>query len=132
MTAGIALTIGGLAGCAPARPPSPPAAAVTIDGRSALQTQSVTCNQQQWTWMVAVGDTASGAEFTVDTSKDKPAAVSVHINNVGGFSGIYSQGNGDADTRVSGEIFTIAGTANGIHTDTQEPASAQYKIVARC
>jgi hypothetical protein len=129
---GIGVAVACLAGCSAANAPSPPAAAVTINGSSALQTHAVTCRQLQWTWMIAIGDAASGADVSVDTSKQTPTATAVHINGVGGFSGISSQGNGDVDTRVSGEIFTVAGTANGVRTDTHEPASASYKIVARC
>ncbi len=127
-----ALTVACLAGCASPKAANPPAAGVTINGSDALQTQAVRCTQLQWTWRIDIGDAASGANVNVDTSKANPTATSVHINNVGGFSGIYSQDNGDADTRVSGETFTIAGTANGIQTETNQPASAQYKIVARC
>ena len=130
--AGIALTVACLAGCSSPQAPGPPAAGVTINGSDALQTQAVTCRQLQWTWTIDIGDAASGANLSVGTGEQKPAAISVHINNVGGFSGMYSQSDGAADTRVSGETFTIAGTANGIRTDTKEPASAQYKIVARC
>jgi ipoprotein LpqH len=129
---GAALTVACVAACSSSKAPNPPAAGVTINGSDGLQTQAVRCTQVQWAWTIDVGDAGSGAKVRLDTSGQKPAAVSVHIHNVGGFSGIYSKDNGDADTRVSGETFTIAGTANGIHTDTQEPATAQYKIVARC
>jgi lipoprotein LpqH len=112
------LTIAVLAGCSAPKMPNPPAAGVTVNGSNALQTRAVQCTQLQWTWMIDIGQT--------------PSATLVHIHNVGGFSGIYSQGNGDADTRVSGQTFTISGTANGIHTDTNQPASAHYTIVARC
>ena len=130
--AGIALTVACLGGCSSHELPGPPAAGVTINGSDALQTHAVTCKQLQWTWRIDIGDAASGADVIVDTSKENPAATSVHINNVGGFSGIYSQNNGAADTRVSGETFTIAGTANGVRTDTREPASARYRIVVTC
>ena len=127
-----ALTIAVLAGCSSPQMPNPPAAGVTINGSSALQTQAVQCRRLQWTWMINIGDAGSGADVDIDTSGRTPSTTSVHIHNVGGFSGIYSQGNGDADTRVSDETFTITGTANGIHTETAEAASARYKIVARC
>jgi lipoprotein LpqH len=126
------LTIAVLAGCSAPKMPNPPAAGVTVNGSNALQTRAVQCTQLQWTWMIDIGDTGSGANVHIDTSGQTPSATLVHIHNVGGFSGIYSQGNGDADTRVSGQTFTISGTANGIHTDTNQPASAHYTIVARC
>ncbi|MBV8348181.1 MAG: lipoprotein LpqH [Mycolicibacterium sp.] len=127
-----ALAIAVLAGCSSPQLPNPPAAGVTINGSSALQTQAVHCTQVQWAWTINIGDAGSGANVNIDTSGQAPSTTSVHIHNVGGFSGIYSQGNGDADTRVSGVTFTITGTANGIHTETAEAASADYKIVARC
>ena len=130
--AGFVLAAACLAACSSSAAPNPPSAAVTINGIDALQTHAVKCTQLQWTWMINVGDTASGATITVDPSNETPTTTAVHITNVGGFSGIYSQNNGAADTRVSGETFTIAGTANGVHTDTWEPTSARYKIVAQC
>ena len=126
------LTMAVLAGCSTPKMPNPPAAEVTINGSNALQTQAIHCRQLQWTWMIDIGDPSSGANVNVDTSGQTPSATSVNIHNVGGFSGIYSHGNGDADTRVSGQTFTVSGTANGIHTDTDQPATAHYTIVARC
>lgn len=131
-----ALIVACLAGCSSSKAPSAPAAGVTINGSNALQTQTVHCRQLQWTWMIDIGTddgpNSSGAQINLDAGGRQPTAMSVHIHNVGGFSGIYSQGNGEADVRVSGETFTVSGTANGIHTDTHEPASAQYRIVTRC
>ena len=52
---------------------------------------------------------------------------------MGGFTGLYSQGgNGDANMSFSGDKYTISGTANGFKTDTNEPASAAFKISATC
>jgi len=132
VAAGAAVTIALLAGCSSPQPPTPPSAGVSINGGNALQTEAVECTQLQWSWTIDIGDTESGAKVNIDGSGQTPTATSVHIHNVGGFSGISSQGNGNADTRVSDQTFTITGTANGIDTDSARPASAQYKIVARC
>ena len=129
---GAALAVACLAACSSPPMPSPPAAGVTINGGNVLQTQAVGCSQLQWMWTIDIGNAASGARVTVDTSGPTPAATTVHINSLGGFTGTYSQGNGTADTKVSGKTFTVAGTANGFDTTSNLPASAQYRIVARC
>jgi hypothetical protein len=47
---------------------------------------------------------------------------------------MYSRGGGSsADMSMSGDKFTITGTANGFKTDKpNEAASAEFKIIATC
>ncbi len=58
----------------------------------------------------------------------------MRIQNLGGFTGMYSRGGeGDAEMSMSGDKFTISGTANGFKTDKpNEAASATFKIVVTC
>jgi hypothetical protein len=47
---------------------------------------------------------------------------------------MYSRGgDGTADMSMTGDKFTVSGTANGYRTDKPgEPASATYKIFVSC
>ena len=66
--------------------------------------------------------------------RNRRQSQSVHIQNLGGFTGMYSQGGGgDANMSMSGDKFTVSGTANGYKTDKpDEPATATYKIIVTC
>lgn len=108
---------------------------MTINGNTVASQKAVTCTQQKWYWTITVGDLdVSGVKAMVNRTDDKLTAQSVHITNMGGFTGMYSQGDGgDASASFSSETFTITGTANGYNTYTpNEPASARFKIVATC
>jgi hypothetical protein len=84
--------------------------------------------------MINIGGDLAGAKVVVDQRAQPLSTISVRIQNLGGFTGMYSKGDGgDADMSFSGEKFTITGTANGFKTDKPgEPASAAFKIVATC
>ncbi|WP_231994725.1 lipoprotein LpqH [Mycobacterium sp. ACS4054] len=124
-----------LLGACSSRPPSQIAstASVTIDGND-RNFHIVKCGQLEWTRTIDIGGDFSGAKVVIDESAQQPAATSVHIRNLGGFSGMYSRGgDGNADTSMSGGKYTISGTANGYKTDKPgEPASASFKITVTC
>ena len=76
-----------------------------------------------------------GATAVVDQTAHPFTVTSVHIQNVGGFTGMYSQGGGGADATASlnGDTYTIAGSASGFKTDKPgEPATADFKINVTC
>jgi ipoprotein LpqH len=107
-------------------------ASVTVDGKEARM-QAVKCSQIDWYRTINVGGDVAGVTAVVDERAQPLTAVSVRIKNVGGFTGAYSRGgNGDATMSFSGDKYTISGTANGYKTDTNEPASAPFKISATC
>ncbi|OBH89595.1 hypothetical protein A5680_21835 [Mycobacterium sp. E2989] len=122
-------------GACSSRPPSQIAstASVTIDGND-RNFHIVKCGQLEWTRTIDIGGDFSGAKVVIDESAQQPAATSVHIRNLGGFSGMYSLGgDGDAATSMSGGKYTISGTANGYKTDKPgEPATATFKITVTC
>lgn len=124
-----------LLGACSSRPPSQIAstASVTIDGND-RNFHIVKCGQLEWTRTIDIGGDFSGAKVVIDESAQQPAATSVHIRNLGGFSGMYSRGgDGNADTSMSGGKYTISGTANGYKTDKPgEPASVSFKITVTC
>lgn len=84
--------------------------------------------------MIDIGSDFAGAKVVVDESAQPAKAESVHIRNLGGFSGMYSRdGNGDADMSMTDDKFSISGTANGYRSDKpSEPATATFKIVVTC
>lgn len=94
----------------------------------------VKCTQLEWYRTIDIGSDFAGAEVTIDQRSEMLSAESVHIQNLGGFTGMYSRGDGgDADMSLSGDKFTIAGTANGHEADKfSEPATAKFKIIATC
>ena len=108
---------------------------MTINGNVVANKQPVTCNQQQWYWTINIGDeNVAGAKAMLNRTGDTLTADSVHIRNLGGFTGMYSAGDGgNAAANFSSETFTISGTAAGFDTyKPGEPAKATFKIVATC
>jgi hypothetical protein len=84
--------------------------------------------------MIDIGGDFAGAKLVIDESVRPATVESVHIQNLGGFSGMYSRGDGgSADMTMTGDKFTVSGTANGYRTDKpNEPANATYKISVTC
>nr|WP_255362195.1 lipoprotein LpqH [Mycobacterium sp. 852002-10029_SCH5224772] len=108
-------------------------ASVTVNGHE-RNFHIVKCGQREWTRMIDIGSNFAGAKVVVDENAQPAAAESVHIRNVGGFSGMYSRGgDSNADMSMTGDKFTVSGTANGYRTDKpSEPATATFKIVVTC
>ncbi len=124
-----------LVGCTSRNPaPSAATASVTVDGSEA-KFNIVKCTQVEWYRTIHIGGDFAGATVQVDERREPVTAESVHIQNVAGFTGMYSQGDGSdgATTSLNGGKFTIAGTAHGSKTDKpNEPATATFKIVVAC
>ncbi|MCA2243159.1 MULTISPECIES: lipoprotein LpqH [Mycobacterium] len=134
VAAAAALAVALLGACT-SHPPTQIAstASVTVNGTD-RNFHIVKCGQVQWTRMIDIGSEFTGAKVVVDESAQPATAQSVRIRNVGGFSGMYSQGgDGNADMSMTGDKFTVTGTANGYKTDKpSEPATATFKIVVTC
>jgi hypothetical protein len=134
--AAAALVAAGLVACSSEKQPNHPSqASVTINGNTVASQQAVTCTQQEWYWTITIGDqNVSGVKALVNGKGDKLTAESVHILNLGGFSGTYAKNGGeDASASFGSETFTITGKANGFNTyNPNEPTSATFKIVATC
>jgi hypothetical protein len=124
-----------LLGACTSRPPTQlsSTASVTVNGNDA-NFNVVKCGQLQWTRMIDIGGDFAGAKLVIDESVQPATVESVHIQNLGGFSGMYSRGGGgSADMSMAGDKFTVSGTANGYRTDKpSEPANATYKIFVTC
>jgi lipoprotein LpqH len=129
-----AVTVVLLGACTP-RPPTQlsSTASVTVNGNDA-NFHIVKCSQLQWIRTIDIGGNFAGAKVVVDEGAQPASAQSVQIRNLGGFTGMYSRGgDGDADMSMSGDKFTVTGTASGYKTDKPgEPSTAKFKIVVTC
>lgn len=123
-----------LTGCN-ARPPSPVAntASVTVNGKNSIN-HIVNCTQLEWYRTINMGSDFAGATVVIDQRAESPSVQSVRIQNLGGFTGMYSRGDGEsADMSLNGEKFTITGTAHGYEAGKPgNPATATFKIVTTC
>ena len=130
--AAVAAAVLGACSSAPQSPLSG-AASVTVNANDAKFTV-VNCTQVQWYRTIHIGGDRAGATVVVDGRAERAIAESVQIQNVGGFTGMYSLGGeGDANTNLSGDRYTITGTANGYQADkSNEPTTATFKITATC
>lgn len=108
-------------------------AQVTINGTD-TGSHVVKCWQQEWYRTIAIGGEYAHATVAVDQRAEPLTATSVHIQNLGGFTGMYAKNDGgDASMSFSGDKFTITGTANGFNVDKpNEATSATFKIIATC
>ena len=70
----------------------------------------------------------------LDESGEVPSSKAVHIDNLGGFSGMYSEGDGGSAHLTLGELTVHHQLCclDGFNTDSNEPASAKYEITAKC
>jgi hypothetical protein len=128
------LAVAGLGACSPRHQTQiSSTASVTVNGND-TKINTVNCTQLEWYRTIDIGGSFAGATVVIDQRAEPLSAESVRIQNLGGFTGMYSKHDGgDADMTLSGDKFTIIGTANGFKTDKpSEPASATFKIIATC
>ncbi|MEZ0350305.1 lipoprotein LpqH [Mycobacterium sp. pR1184] len=134
VAAAAVLAVAGLGACT-SRPATQisSSASVTVNGEDA-NFHVVQCGQVQWTRTIDIGGKFAGAKIIIDEGAQPPSAESVRIQNLGGFTGMYARGDGPrADMSMSGDKFTITGTANGFKTDKpNEATSATFKIIVTC
>jgi hypothetical protein len=134
VVAAAVLAVAGLAACTP-KPHDVVAgsAVVTVNGDDAHM-NNVNCSQRDWFQTINIGGAFAKATIVVDQRALPVTALSVRIQNLGGFTGMYSKGDGgEADMSLSGDRYTVTGVANGSKADkTNEPMSAKFKIIATC
>lgn len=134
VAAGVALTVALLGACASRTPTQlSSTASVTVNGND-RNFHIVKCGQVGWTRMIDIGGDFAGAKVVIDENAQPAIVESVRIRNLGGFSGMYSRGDGgSAEMTMTGDKFTVSGTANGYRTDKPaEPADARYRIFVTC
>jgi len=129
-----AIAVAALGACSP-RPQTQlsSTASVTVNGND-TGSHVVKCTQLEWYRTIDIGGDFARATISIDERAQPLTATSVRIQNLGGFTGMYSKDDGgDASMSFSGDKFTITGTANGFNTDKPgESASATFKIIATC
>jgi hypothetical protein len=133
--AAAALAVAALSACGSVQSPARIAStgSVTVNGTD-VKMQTVRCSQQEWFRTIQIGGEATGARVVIDQRAAPVTALSVRIHNLGGFTGMYSQHDGgSANASLSGDTFTITGSAEGCKSDKpSEPATADFKIIASC
>lgn len=108
-------------------------ASMTVNGAD-VHPRVVRCTQIEWYRTIQIGDQASGVRVLIDQGTRPMIAKSVRITNLGGFTGMYAQGDGgDAGLHFSDGRFTITGNADGYNTDKPaEPTTAAFRISVNC
>lgn len=109
-------------------------AQVTINGKDAGNALQVNCSQVGWNWVIESPGEKSGFTAAVETG-GTPAAHSVQIRDLGGFTGSYWEGTvGKGELSITGDgVFTISGTAEGSYADDPTgEATATFEIQTSC
>jgi hypothetical protein len=108
-------------------------AQVTINGKDIGSRLAVNCSQAGWTWFIESPDEKAGFAAAIETG-ETPAAHSVQIRDLGGFTGSFWQGTvGEGNASVADGTFTISGTAEGSYTnDPTGEATATFEIQTSC
>ncbi|HEX2214309.1 MAG TPA: lipoprotein LpqH [Mycobacterium sp.] len=131
---------GSIQACSDARDNAPPqhglasgTASVTINGQDTGGKHAVLCNQIQWSLMIETPTPAPGFTVLIDTGPEATAKF-VKIRDLGGFTGSYWRGGmGDGEATRDPDLYTVTGSAYGIHTDApNRPTNATYRIRAAC
>jgi lipoprotein LpqH len=106
---------------------------VTIAGADAGRSELVTCSPEGAVTTIATGTKDGGTTSTVG-SDGGLAAKSVVLRNVGGFSGSYWEGLGDApEVAMKGRTYVITGTAMGYSADNPiERKPEKFSIQVAC
>jgi ipoprotein LpqH len=136
----VALLASGLVGCstvnAPNKIPGELAAGaseVTIAGAIVARSTSVMCSPEGTVTTIDTGSKDEGTTSTVG-SDGGLAAKSVVLRNVGGFSGSYWEGLGDAgEVTLKNRTYVITGTAMGYSADDPTHRKPEpFSIRAAC
>jgi len=108
-------------------------AQVTINNQVLPETHAVECIPAGSLTTITTGDTSAGTRAFV-SSENALTAKAVNINDLGGFTGSYTQGlEGKADVTMNGYTYTIRGSAEGF--DTNNPslrAAGTFTIKVAC
>ena len=134
------LLFASVASCSTVKPPNKipgelnaGASEVTIAGAVVARSTSVTCSPEGTVTTIDTGTKDEGTTSTVG-SDGGLAAKSVVLRNVGGFSGSYWEGLGDAgEVTMKGRTYVITGTAMGYSADDPTHRKPEpFSIRAAC
>lgn len=124
VTVSVLLLAGGMAACSTVKPPNKipgelnaGASEVTIAGAVVARSTSVSCSPEGTVTTIDTGSKDEGTTSTVSNDGGL-GAKSVVLRNVGGFSGSYWEGLGDAGrVTMKDRTYEITGTAMGYSAD---------------
>jgi ipoprotein LpqH len=134
---GSGLMVVGIGACSSPPPAASPQAGtlpsgtaqVTIDNKDIPRTYAVHCTSIESLRMIATGDATAGATALV-SNEDALTAQSVGIQDLGGFTGSYMEGlQGQAQVTMSGQTYTIRGTAEGFDTDNPSARTTSTFVI---
>ena len=89
---------------------------ITVDNNSRTS-HAITCNQVNWLLTANISVAPANVQVLLRLDPDKTTVESVHFDNFAGFSGVSNSGAGEAKIRVSKDVYTITGTAQGSQVD---------------
>jgi lipoprotein LpqH len=136
----LGLLTGAVAGCSSPPPPNAPAGAlsagtaeITVNDQNLGKVDAVDCTPAGDTMTITTGDQSSGTT-TLVSNADKQSVTAVTINNLGGFTGSYTQDlAGSATVSMTGGTYSITGTADGFKTAAPSyRANGTFTIKVAC
>jgi hypothetical protein len=122
-----------VAGCGQVQTTPRKAARVTIDGATHTA-RPAACSQIQSYRTLDIANENGRIEAVVLLSGQRPMLQWVKIHNFDGFTGgVWRGGVGDAHADVTGNAYTIAGSAYGIGSaNPNKVVTTDFKISAEC
>ncbi|CAJ1578800.1 lipoprotein LpqH [[Mycobacterium] wendilense] len=93
-------------------------AEITINDNNLGEFDSVSCTPAGSQTTITTGDDTSGSTLVISNAEGL-IAESVSVRELGGFTGSYNRGLGDdeAEVTMSGNTYTVTGSADGFATD---------------
>lgn len=109
-------------------------AKVTIDGKSAAESQAVVCTQTGWMWNIKTPGEPTKLTAFLNSEGGDVTVQSVDFRDFAGFTGVFWDGRvGKAEVTGQGGKFTIEGSADGSFKDNPSNAvTATFRIEASC
>jgi hypothetical protein len=127
------VVIASAAGCSEeTKPERARNAKITVDGKTQT-TSEISCTQVEWSLTIKTTSGSARTDSFLQIGGEKPIAKTVNISNFDGFSGVASEGVGQAEVSLAKNDFIVAGTAEG--HDMAHPGNtrtASFRIEAHC
>jgi ipoprotein LpqH len=127
------VVIASAAGCSEeTKPERALIAKITVDGKTQT-TKEISCTQVEWSLTIETTSGSTRTDSFLEMGGEKPIAKTVNISNFDGFSGVASEGVGQADVSLANSNYVIAGTAEGYGPGNPgKTRSASFRIETSC
>ena len=127
------VVIASAAGCSEeTKPERARNAKITVDGKTQT-TSEISCTQVEWSLTIKTTSGSARTDSFLQIGGEKPIAKTVNISNFDGFSGVASEGVGQAEVSLAKNDFIVAGTAEGHdRTHPGNTRTASFRIEAHC